>query len=170
MPRVDEVDVYYIHAPDASIPLEDQPRGINTAHTAGHFKRFGLSNFIPADVQRVYSAVARKPEAALIPLLRKLGIALYIYSLISSGLHHQKWEYLLRERERVERFSKGGPMKVLYGGLYDKPLYHTALDLWAEAAAEPGCSKAELAYRWVAFDSALDAKYAWARGREDDCG
>ncbi|KAJ7770056.1 NADP-dependent oxidoreductase domain-containing protein [Mycena metata] len=78
--------------------------GINTAYTAGRFRRFGLSNFTPADVQRVYnmcnekgyplptvyqgtySAVARKPEAELIPLLRKLRIALYIYSPISGGL------------------------------------------------------------------------------------
>ncbi|KAJ7769976.1 NADP-dependent oxidoreductase domain-containing protein [Mycena metata] len=94
---VDKVDVYYIHAPDASIPLEDQLQEINTAYTAGHFKRFGLSNFTPADVQRVYdickekgyplptvyqsnySAVARKNEELLLPLLRKLGIALYVY-------------------------------------------------------------------------------------------
>ncbi|KAJ7753849.1 aldehyde reductase [Mycena metata] len=158
---VDKVDVYYIH---------DQLRGINTAYTAGHFKRFGLSNFTPADVQRIYdickengyplptvyqgnySAVARKPEAELIPLLlRKLGIALYIYSPISGGLL-TKTSTQLRERE-------GGAMEPLYDGLYHKPSYHTALDLWAEAAAEAGCSKADLAYRWVASDSALDAKY-----------
>jgi len=31
--------------------------------------------------------------------------------------------------------------------------------MWEEAARAAGCSKAELAYRWVAFDSQLDSKY-----------
>ncbi|KAJ7770119.1 aldehyde reductase [Mycena metata] len=154
---VDKVDVYYIH---------DQLRGINTAYTAGHFKRFGLSNFTPADVQRIYdickekgyplptvyqgnySAVARKPEAELIPLLRKLGIALYIYSPISGGLL-TKTSTQLREREVRGGFRREGRWSH----------FLMALDLWAEAAAEAGCSKADLAYRWVASDSALDAKY-----------
>ncbi|KAJ7770060.1 hypothetical protein B0H16DRAFT_1777138 [Mycena metata] len=39
-------------------------------------------------------------------------------------------------------------MEALYGGLYNKPAYHTALDMWAEVVEEAGCSKAELAYRW----------------------
>jgi aryl-alcohol dehydrogenase-like predicted oxidoreductase len=30
-----QVDVYYIHAPDASVDLEDQLKGINEAHKAG---------------------------------------------------------------------------------------------------------------------------------------
>ncbi|KAJ7770044.1 NADP-dependent oxidoreductase domain-containing protein [Mycena metata] len=85
---VDKVDIYVLH-----------PRCLTR-----RFRRFGLSNFTPADVQRVYNmckekgyplstvyqgtynAVVRKPEAELIPLLRKLGLGLYIYSPISGGL------------------------------------------------------------------------------------
>ncbi|KAJ7770068.1 NADP-dependent oxidoreductase domain-containing protein [Mycena metata] len=94
----------FTHPVDSSYHIVGSGCGINTAYTAGRFRRFGLSNFTPADVQRVYnmcnekryplptvyqgtySAVACKPEAELIPLLRKLGIALYIYSPISGGL------------------------------------------------------------------------------------
>jgi aryl-alcohol dehydrogenase-like predicted oxidoreductase len=50
-------------------------------------------------------------------------------------------------------------LESLYGGLYHKPSYYKALDLWGEAAEEAGTSRAELAYRWVAFDSAVDPKY-----------
>ncbi|KAJ7724536.1 hypothetical protein B0H16DRAFT_1472390 [Mycena metata] len=35
----------------------------------------------------------------------------------------------------------GGPMEASYGGLDNKPAYHTALDLWAEAAAEAGAAR-----------------------------
>ncbi|KAJ7714899.1 NADP-dependent oxidoreductase domain-containing protein [Mycena metata] len=171
---VDKLDIFYIHAPDASVPLEDQLQGINTAYKAGHFKRFGLSNFTPADVQRVYdickekgyvlptvyqanySAVARKNEEVLIPTLRKLGIAFYVP--IAGGLLTKTTAQLRDRGEGAGRFAKGDNLERLYNGLYNKPSYYKALDLWEEAANEAGCSKAELAYRWVAFDSVVDAK------------
>jgi len=174
---VKSVDVYYIHAPDPSVELEDQLKGINEAYKAGYFKRFGLSNFKPADVQRAYdickekgyplptvyqanySAVARKQETELIPTLRKLGIAFYVYSPISGGLLTKTAQQLREGSEDAGRFAKGHRMQGLYGGLYNKPSYYKALDLWEEAAKDAGCSRAELAYRWVAFDSAVDPKY-----------
>lgn len=88
---VEQVDVYYIHAPDV-VPLEETLAGINEVYKQGWFRRFGLSNFFAEDVQKVYdickredyplptvyqgdySAIARKQEEELLPLLRKLGI------------------------------------------------------------------------------------------------
>lgn len=88
---VEQVDVYYVHAPDL-VPLEDTLAGINEIYKEGWFRRFGLSNFFAEDVQKVYdickredyplptvyqgdySAIARKQEEELLPLLRKLGI------------------------------------------------------------------------------------------------
>ncbi|KAK7017692.1 NADP-dependent oxidoreductase domain-containing protein [Favolaschia claudopus] len=102
--KVNQVDVFYLHAPDDSLDLEDQLKGINEAYQAGYFKRFGLSNFLAADVQRVYdickakgyplpsvyqgnyNAVARKIETEIVPTLRKLNIAFYVYSPIAGGL------------------------------------------------------------------------------------
>ncbi|KAJ6516480.1 aldehyde reductase [Mycena sanguinolenta] len=173
---VTSVDVFYIHKPDPSVDLEDQLKGINAAHAAGHFKRFGLSNFTVEDVQRVYdickakgyplptvyqgnyNAVTRRAETELIPTLRKLGIAFYVYSPIAGGLL-TKTAAQLRDGTAEGRFGKSHPMRWLYEGLYDKPSYYTALDMWAAAAKEAGYSSAELAYRWVAFDSVVDSKY-----------
>lgn len=171
------MNLYYIHAPDPSIPLEDQLRGINTAYEAGRFKRFGLSNFTAADVQRTYdickakgyplpsvyqgnySALARKNEAVLVPTLRKLGIAFYVYSPIAGGLLTKTAAQLRDGGEDAGRFAKENGGESIYGGLYNKPSYYKALALWEEAAKEAGCSKAELAYRWVAFDSVVDGKF-----------
>ncbi|KAJ7174843.1 NADP-dependent oxidoreductase domain-containing protein [Mycena filopes] len=168
--RVDQVDVYHIHAPDASVPLEDQLRGINTAYKAGHFRRFGLSNFTAADVQRVYnickekgyplptvyqanySALARRNEEVLVPTLRKLGMAFYVYSPIAGGLLTKTAVQLREGGEGSDRFAKVEGKESLYGGLYNKPSYYKALDM----------CKAELAYRWVAFDSIVDGKYGQA--------
>ncbi|KAJ7186472.1 NADP-dependent oxidoreductase domain-containing protein [Mycena filopes] len=175
--RVAHVNLYYIHAPDPSIPLEDQLRGINTAYEAGCFKRFGLSNFTAADVQRAYdickangyplpsvyqgnySALARKNEAVLVPTLRKLGMAFYVYSPIAGGLLTKTAAQLREGGEGAGRFAKENGGESIYGGLYNKPSYYKALDLWEEAAKEAGCSKAELAYRWVAFDSVVDGQF-----------
>jgi aflatoxin B1 aldehyde reductase len=40
---VDQVDIFYIHAPDTSIPFAETLEGVNEAHKLGLFKRFGLS-------------------------------------------------------------------------------------------------------------------------------
>ncbi|KAJ7361062.1 aldehyde reductase [Mycena albidolilacea] len=174
---VESVDIFYIHAPDATVELEDQLKGINEAYKAGYFKRFGLSNFKVADVQRAYdickengyplpavfqgnySAVARKQEAELVPTLRKLGIAFYVYSPIAGGLLTKTSQQLREGSDDAGRFANSHNMQWIYGGLYNKPSYYTALDLWEEVAKEAGTSRAELAYRWVAFDSVLDPKY-----------
>lgn len=88
---VEQVDVYYIHAPDV-VPIEEMLAGVNELYKEGWFKRFGLSNFFAKDVQKIYdvckregyplpavyqgdySAIARKQEEELLPLLRKLHI------------------------------------------------------------------------------------------------
>jgi aryl-alcohol dehydrogenase-like predicted oxidoreductase len=89
---VEQVDVYYIHAPDVVVPTEEMLAGVNDIYKEGCFRRFGLSNFLAEDVQKIYdvckregyptpsvyqgdySAIARKQEEELLPLLRKLGI------------------------------------------------------------------------------------------------
>ena len=40
---VDKVDIFYIHAPDTSIPFAETLEGVNEVYKNGLFKRFGLS-------------------------------------------------------------------------------------------------------------------------------
>lgn len=167
------VDIFYIHAPVYNVPLEEYLSGVNDAYKAGMFQRFGLSNYPPADVQKVYevckannfvlpsvyqgnySALARAQEQQLLPLLRKLNIAFYAYSPIAGG-------FLTKTREQIEsgttRFSPD-QMYGLYHKMYVKDVFLQALEEWASIAIEAGVSKAELAYRWVRFNSALKPEY-----------
>ena len=89
---VDQVDIWYLHAPDKNTPFEETLEAVSEVHKKGWFKRFGLSNFFAEDVERIYniakekgyplptvyqgnySAVARKQEELLFPTLRKLDI------------------------------------------------------------------------------------------------
>ncbi|KAJ0383238.1 hypothetical protein COL922a_010884 [Colletotrichum nupharicola] len=148
---------------------EETLAGINDAHKAGLFRRLGLSNYPPTEVQRLYdvakdngfvlptvyqgnySAVARKPEADLFPVLRKLGISFVAYSPIAGG-------FLTKTREQIEsggtRFSPD-QMFGIYHKLYVKDSYLSALEEWGKIAEEEQISKAELAYRWVVYHSIL---------------
>lgn len=98
-----QVDIYYIHAPDKDTPLEETLKGIQQLYEQGAFKRFGLSNYSPSDVQKAYdickqngyvlptvfqgnyNPVARRQETELFPTLRKLNIAFYAYSPLAGG-------------------------------------------------------------------------------------
>lgn len=167
--RIEKFDVLYIHAPDAEIPLEDTLSGINKAHKAGVFTRFGLSNFTADDVQRVYdlakakgyplpqiyqgnyNPVARHLEETLFPVLRKLNMVFYAYSPLAGG-------FLTKTPAELDagagRFNSNASW-WMYSSMYNKPALRVALTIWNEIAEREGVSKAELAYRWVAHHSAL---------------
>jgi aflatoxin B1 aldehyde reductase len=165
--------VLYFHAPDTAVSFEEQLSAVNELYKQGAFKRLGVSNFtadqvqqfydiakqhgypLPSVYQGSYSAVGRLPETVLLPTLRKLGIVYYAYSPIAGG-------FLAKTRQQVEegagRFDPSTPLGQLYIGLYHKPSYLDALDTWEQNAEDSGISKAELAYRWVTYHSALDGE------------
>ncbi|KAM5359666.1 hypothetical protein ACJZ2D_014284 [Fusarium nematophilum] len=145
----------------------------NVAYRAGIFRRLGLSNFPSKDVQRVfdickennfvlpsvyegnYSAITRKAEDELFPLLRRLGIAFYAYSPIAGG-------FLAKSPAQIRaggtRFS-ADQMYGLYHRMYVKDALLDALDDWEGIAAREGVSRVELAYRWIVNHSQLKGEY-----------
>jgi aflatoxin B1 aldehyde reductase len=167
--NIEQFDVLYIHAPVSDIPLDDTLAGINEAHKAGIFRRFGLSNYTPEDVQRVYNfakekgyplpevyqgnynPLARHMEKDLLPVLRKLGIVFYAYSPLAGGFLTKSAADL---DAGVGRFNKQA-LAGMYSAMYDKPSLREALKKWERIAEKEGVTKAELAYRWVAHHSVL---------------
>lgn len=170
--KIKQFDILYIHSPDTEIPLDDTLAGINEVHKLGIFKRFGLSNYAPQDVQRVhdlakekgyplpevyqgnYNPVARHLEKDLFPVLRKLNIVFYAYSPLAGGFLTKSAADL---DAGVGRFSKDA-LGGMYSNMYDKPTLREGLKTWNQIADKEGVSKAELAYRWVAHHSALTEK------------
>lgn len=41
-----KVDLWYLHAPDRSVPLEETLKGVNELFKEGKFERWGISNFM----------------------------------------------------------------------------------------------------------------------------
>jgi aflatoxin B1 aldehyde reductase len=166
--------VLYIHAPDNVAPIAEQVKGYDELYRRGVFKQLGLSNYSPAEVQEFYdaakangcvlptvyegsySAVGRIPEADLLPLLRKLGIAYNAYSPIAGGMLAKSKEEVLSGAGRWDPNTFFGK---LYNSIFNKPSYLNALDLWGEIARDAGVARAELAYRWVTYHSVVKAEH-----------
>ncbi|RAL10485.1 aldo/keto reductase family protein [Aspergillus homomorphus CBS 101889] len=187
--NTDSINVFYIHAPDRSAPLEPTLAGINDLYQAGKIKEFGLSNFTAAETREVlrlcqehdyvrptvyqgnYNAISRLVETDLLPLLREHHIRFYAYSPIAGGFLTKTSEQLRNASGSSGRWDPGSGFGKIYRGLYVNPDMLAVLDRWNEVAEQAGIPKAELAYRWVTYHSALkgelrDAIIAGASGVE----
>lgn len=166
---VKQVDVFYLHSPDPKTPISETMAGVQEIYQLGLFKRFGLSNYAAEDVQKIYdynkeqgyvlptvyqgnySPVARKQETLLFPTLRKLGIAFYAYSPLAGGFLTKTAQQLADGAGRFSDDALGG----MYKRMYAKPTLIKALETWAAIAEQEGATRAELAYRWVTYNSPL---------------
>ncbi|MCG7934280.1 MAG: aldo/keto reductase [Candidatus Thiodiazotropha taylori] len=94
---VDTIDLWYMHYPDPSVPIEESVGAMADAVKQGKVRYLGLSN-VTADqirkasaihpinaVQYEYSLWRREAESELLPTLRDLGIALVGWSPLGSG-------------------------------------------------------------------------------------
>ncbi len=95
--KTSAVETMFLHVPDRKTPFEDTAKAMNDAIQQGKFKKFGLSNYTAAEVQKFieiceqkgytkpsvyqghYNAIVRGGEKELFPLLRKHNIAFFAY-------------------------------------------------------------------------------------------
>lgn len=111
----------------------------------------------PSVYQGNYSAVARRAESELLPVLRKHGIQFYAYSPIAGGFLTKSVEQLTKGAGG--RWDPSSSIGGLYHELYHKPKMLEGLKLWEEISVQTGIPKVELAYRWVIYNSALRGEY-----------
>lgn len=58
--KTNQLDIFYFHAPDPTLDLQDQLSGVQKAYEEGIFRRFGLSNFSAEQVEEVYNIAKGK--------------------------------------------------------------------------------------------------------------
>ena len=95
---VDHIDIYRPARLDPAVPIEDTIGAIADLVKAGYLRAIGLSEVGPDTIRRAhavhtindlqieYSLISRGPEAAIFPLLAKLGIGVTAYGVLSRGL------------------------------------------------------------------------------------
>jgi aflatoxin B1 aldehyde reductase len=161
-----------MHCPENRTSLEDTFAGINELYRQGAFQRLGLSNYSTQEVEDVvriskergwvqptvyqgmYSAITRRCEEDLLPVLRKYGICFYAWSPLAGGFLTKTPESALTKG----RLSDTGPIGQLSNKVYNKPAYLDALKVWGNVAAAEGISRAELGLRWITYASELKAE------------
>ncbi|KAI1870440.1 uncharacterized protein JN550_005368 [Neoarthrinium moseri] len=164
----------YLHAPDPRVPVEETLSGFDALYKDGVFKDFGLTNHTSEQVEEVikvckekqfvlpsvfqgsYNPIARLPEESLLPVLRKHKISFIAYSPMAGGFLAKTSQQFRDQPESFHgRWNRAGFLGKVYHFLYNKPPALEALDKWNKIAAAEGISGEEMAYRWVAYNSAL---------------
>ena len=95
---VDVIDLYQIHWPDVSTPVEDSMRAMLKLKEQGKIRAIGVSNYdvqwlrnagkvAPVDsLQPPYSLIQRKIEKEILPYCREQQIGVIVYSPLERGL------------------------------------------------------------------------------------
>jgi diketogulonate reductase-like aldo/keto reductase len=99
----DHIDLYQLHWPNLTIPIEEPMRGMEDLVDAGKVRFIGVSNFSQGDLvkaqaalsrQRVvanqvrYSLIERTIEGGLLEYCQKNGITVIAYSPLATGLEN----------------------------------------------------------------------------------
>ncbi|MBU6450569.1 MAG: aldo/keto reductase [Cyanobacteria bacterium REEB67] len=153
--NVDYIDLYYQHRVDANVPIEETVGAMAELVKEGKVKYLGLSEASATTIRKAaqvhpiaalqseYSLWSREIEAAILPTIRELAIALVAYSPLGRGFltgQIKKFEDLPADdyRRNAPRFQ---------GENFAKNLELVAKI--EELAASKNCTASQLALAWV---------------------
>jgi len=94
----DVIDLYQVHWPDTTTPVEDTMAALVRLKDQGKIRTIGVSNYDATWVRRAaaagplaslqppYSLIQRKIESEILPTCRELGVGVIVYSPMERGL------------------------------------------------------------------------------------
>jgi aryl-alcohol dehydrogenase-like predicted oxidoreductase len=159
----DYLDVYYMHAPDWSTPLEESLRALDDLVRQGKVRYVACSNYYAyqvalmlgiaetqnleriACVQPLYNIVNRDIEVELLPLCRERGIGVVPYSPLARGVLTGKYRpgQAPPEGSRAAR----GDRRIHQTELREES-FRVSQEL-AVLAERHGCALSQFALAWV---------------------
>ena len=168
----DYVDVYRPARLDPRVPVEETAGAIKELIEAGYVRYLGLSEVgvetirrahavqPVSDLQIEYSLFSRGLEAAILPVLRELGIGLTAYGVLSRGLLSGHWSAQRSAdsadfRNYSPRFQAGNVQRNL-----------ELVEELRKVAEAKGATVAQLAIAWVAAQDPLIVPLVGARRRD----
>jgi aryl-alcohol dehydrogenase-like predicted oxidoreductase len=167
--RTDYIDLYYLHRPDATVPLAETLGALDELVQAGTVRAIGCSNFTAdqlAEADRVareqgttrftvlqnhYNLLRRDDDADVLPLCRELGVSYVPYFPLASGLLTGKYR-------RGEPAPEG---TRLHGRELDQSQFDR-IDALARLAEERGHTLLDLAIAALASTPGVDTVIAGA--------
>jgi aryl-alcohol dehydrogenase-like predicted oxidoreductase len=176
---IDHLDLYQLHWPSRSVPLEDTWGAMAELQDQGLTRHIGLSNVAWSDVERClpirhvdsvqneFSLLRREDRRRLLPRLAEAGVGHLAYSPLGLGVltgavsadtefHPQDFRGGGRGRAEVpEQFRPGNLERTL-----------ARVDALRRIAERVGCSLPCLALRWVVEQPGVTAAIAGSRNPE----
>lgn len=170
----DSVDIFYLHAPDRSVPFQESLQACDELYREGKFKRLGLSNYAawevaeiwniadqkgwvkPSVYQAMYNCLTRSIEEELIPCCRKYNMDVLVYNPLAGGVLSGKY----KSKEVPDdggRYSSTDPVVgAMYRDRYFKDANFEALKVIKPVADKFGLTLLEVAFRWCVHHSKLE--------------
>jgi aryl-alcohol dehydrogenase-like predicted oxidoreductase len=163
---VDVIDLYQVHAPDPSVPLEETLGALDGLVQAGKVRAIGASNF-PAwllawavaaqdrngwspfvSLQAQYSLVERSVEIEALPFCRAAGLGVLPWGPLGAG-------FLTGRYQRDAAMPDGSRMATAGDDLEEAPARRAiernfrVVDAAEAIAAERGATVAQVAIAWL---------------------
>ena len=174
--NTDYIDLYQLHKPDPSVPIEDTLGALAELVTAGKVREIGCSNFSSSEldaadkaaeggarfvgVQNEYSLMHREPEKGVLQACKRLGVAFVPYFPLASGL--------LTGKYRLGRPAPEGTRLTTIASLSDR-LNDDALAMVESLVAfaeRHGHTILDLAFAWLLAKSSVTSVIAGAMSVE----
>ena len=166
--QTDYLDVYYMHAPDHTVPVEESLETMDSLVRQGKVRYLASSNYAGWEVvemlwlakehgwhapyvsQPMYNILARGIEQEYLPMCRQFGISTVVYNPLAGGL--------LTGKHNQEVFTAG--TRFDNNRLYQDRYWHTqdfhAVERLRAIACLAGRSLISLSLNWLQHHAAVD--------------
>lgn len=167
---VDYLDIYYLHAPDNDVRIEESLEALESFRQAGKIRYGAASNYASWQMlemrnlaaaqgwpeihisQPMYNVLTRAIDAEYVPFAKEYEVALVCYNPLAGGILTGKQEHAQGPLAGT-RFDGNEQ----YLKRYWREEYFQAMQLLRQASSDRGRSLVEIAFRWLLDQSHVDS-------------
>ena len=153
--QTDRVEVYYLHAPDPAVPIEESAGAIRELIEQGKARFAGASNLSVDELARfhavcpivvfqpMYNMLQRGIEKDILPWCQEQGVSVMVYWPLLKGLlaGRLRREDVLPETDSRSRYA------MFHGQQWEKN--HDFIDRLRDIAADAGKTVAQVVINWT---------------------
>jgi aryl-alcohol dehydrogenase-like predicted oxidoreductase len=166
--QTDYIDIYFLHAPDYAVKIEESLDAMQTLITQGKIRYVGTSNYAswqvcqmhwiaerngyqaPSIDEPMYNLLARGIEQEFMPMAKELGVSIIVYNPLAGGM--------LTGKHNPGTIVAGGRFDVMpaYQDRYMRPQSFAAVERLKKIAADAGRSLISLSMNWLLHHTRVD--------------
>ncbi|KAF4443800.1 oxidoreductase [Fusarium acutatum] len=147
----DSVDIFYLHAPDRSVPFQETLEACNELYQEGKFKKLGLSNYAAWEVAELCTIADQKGWVN--QAFTKLYIL--VYNPLAGGVLSGRYKSKEIPADGGRYSTQDPVIGAMYRDRYSKDVNFEALKVILPVADKLGLTLLEIAFRWLVHHSKL---------------